>query len=176
MQRARDTATTSRLIIEKRTTRRARPENCGPSSRLLHTRLFAERAGTREGNKGRGTRSVLCGSRAFANDFRDKFPARLYERPGAHENASPPDFTRERQRLFRVRPYVCVHIYTHTYIQYISRRNLFAINPARNRTRYRTGFDSGVEKIWVSVRASSRETSKGERKREKKLANVGDKA
>jgi len=53
MQRARDTATTSRLIIEKRTTRRARPENCGPSSRLLHTRLFAERAGTREGNKER---------------------------------------------------------------------------------------------------------------------------
>lgn len=106
---------TARLIIEKRTTRRARPENCGPSSRLLHTNVCSPKEREWEGNKERALRK---------SSFRERLSRQvsgstLRAAPRARERISvAPDF---RERLFP-------HTYAFVYFIYVLYITIFYLN------------------------------------------------
>lgn len=137
------------LIIEKRTTECARPENCGPSSRLLHIRVLLPKARGKEGQgDGASFTEVELSRTTFATSFLLDFTSsRAISARAARKRIL--DFFGMRGETF---PDVR-RIYACTYRG--PERNLFAINLGeKSNAISRIEFSSGAEKIWVSVRVS----------------------
>jgi len=115
--------------------------------------------------------SELYGSWAFANDFRDKFSARLYEQPrdfrarGTKTRLHRAGLFERAHRLFSMHVHACMRVYMHTYVWLLA-QFIRDKSEARNRTRYRGRFGSAAEKIWVLASEKERE----DRRRE--FANV----